>query len=147
VRGVQHLGRFLSGREEVAGVRSAHQAEPLDLVRIDRREDLADPAAERLTGDDRLVDPDLAEEQMQIVRVLLRRVIAIRPAAVTMTPLVERVHMEGRAERTRRLLPHPPIAGGGVQQDQIRSGAGPLVVMKPQPVRQGDGLFLEVARG
>jgi len=43
-------------------VRSADEPEPQDAFRVDRREDLADPAAQRLTGDDRLVDPDGLEE-------------------------------------------------------------------------------------
>ena len=47
VRRVQHLDHFLPRREEVAGVRPADQPEPLDLGGMDRREDLADPAAER----------------------------------------------------------------------------------------------------
>ena len=147
MRGVQHLDRFLPRREEVADVRPADQPEPLDLAGMDRREDLSDPAAERLAGDDRAVDPDLPEEQVEIVRVFFCRVVAVRSAAVAVAPLVERVDVKRGAECARRLLPHPPVAGRRVQQHEVRPRSRPLVVVELQAVRQAHGLVLEVTRG
>src|SRR5215467_6304215 len=112
--GAQHLDRFRARREEVADVRSADQPQPLDRGRVDGREHLPDTAAERLAGDDRLVDPDLAEEEVEVVRILLRRILTIGPAAVTVTSLVESVDVKGRSQGSRRLLPHPAVAGGRV---------------------------------
>src|SRR5206468_10314434 len=109
VRRDQHLDDFLARGEEVADVWPADQAEPLDLPWIDRREDLSDPAAEGLAGDDRLVDPDLLEEQVQVLGVLLRRVVAVRSPTVAVPPLIEAVHVEPRAEGIARPFPHATV--------------------------------------
>src|SRR5439155_18824444 len=99
VRGAQHLDDFLRRREEVAGVRPSNESETLDLAGIDRGEDLPDPAAERLPGDDRPVDPDLTEEQVEVVRVLFGRLVAVGPSAAAVAALIEGVHVEARAQR------------------------------------------------
>ena len=72
--------------------------------RTDGREHHPDAAAQRLAGDDGLVDPDGVEEQTEVVRVLLRRVIAVGLAAVPVSALVERPDV-GTASRARSPSP------------------------------------------
>jgi hypothetical protein len=146
MRRAEHLDRFLARRKEVAGMRPADEPQALDPLRVDRREDLSHPSAERLAGDDRLVDANRLEELEQILGVFLRRVVAVRPSTVAVAPLVERIHVEPRPEGAGGRFPHAPVARGRVQEHQVGLGTGPFVVVDRQTAGQGDGFLVEGAR-
>ena len=147
MRGAQDLDGFRARREEVADVWTADQPETLDPVGMDGRKDHPDAAAERLPRDDRSIDADGLEEEEEILRVLFRRVIAVRLAAVPVPALIQRVDVKSVAERIRGGLPHLPVARRGMEQHQAGPRAGPLGIVNREAIRERDVLVLECAHG
>ena len=84
---------------------AADEDNALALLRVDGGKDLGYTAAQRMTADECRSQIERLDEFVHVLRVLFGRVLAIRPVAVAMPPLVWGEDVKPLAEDGRRSTP------------------------------------------
>src|SRR5438105_5709837 len=124
-------------------MRAGDHNEAASNFRIPGGEYQRDTAAERMAANDNALQSKLVDNGAKVARQFLRRVLAVRSAAVAMPALVGRVDRKSPIEMACGHFPHPAIAGRWMQQDQIERAAGAVKTTDGDALVEHDIICLE----